>query len=343
MTLSNWAPIAYRLVVGIPASLRWWKGHLDLLALVVALTVVSVVATPDWPDTLWDRLRMGESGDVPVRESVSTTIRNLGLVVGGVIALIIAGWRGWVADQQALAAQQQADTAERSLIDERLQNGAAMLGSNLLSVRLAGIYALRRVAEERPAEYHQQVMRSLCAFVRHPATDGSVTTAGGRREDVEVAVRTISSCHENQMETDAACGLDLHGADLRWAMLQSVNLSSARVPSHLLDMDLHLVPPLDMAEKARFANLSGANLAGASLANARLRRALFIGADLTGANLEGADVSGAQFAGGSESPARGLTQAQLDSARADAGDPPVLDGVLDADTGKALVWRVGPL
>ena len=43
-----------------------------------------------------------------------------------------------------------------------------MLGSELLSVRLGGIHALVRIAEEHRSEYHIQIMELLCAFVRHP-------------------------------------------------------------------------------------------------------------------------------------------------------------------------------
>ena len=51
-----------------------------------------------------------------------------------------------------------------------------MLGSDVLSVRLGGIYALQSLAEERPRQYCVQNMRLLCMFVRHPT----------KHEDVEV-------------------------------------------------------------------------------------------------------------------------------------------------------------
>ncbi len=50
-------------------------------------------------------------------------------------------------------------------------------------------------------------------------------------------------------------------------------------------------------------------------------------------------MSGTKFAVKDYRPARGLTQAQLDQARADPDNPPKLDGVEDAVTGKQLVWR----
>ena len=79
----------------------------------------------------------------PGRESGSTTIRNVSLVIGGVIAIGLASWRSWVAQCQANAALKQAETAERGLLNERYQKGAEMLGSKVLTVRLGGIYALQ--------------------------------------------------------------------------------------------------------------------------------------------------------------------------------------------------------
>ena len=102
-------------------------------------------------------------------ESLSTTVRNLGLVIAGAIALPLAIWR-------SIVAQRQASTAQRDLLNQRYQQGAEMLGSEVLTVRLGGIYALQRLAEEHPKQYHIQIMRLLCAFMRHPIT--------GEREDI---------------------------------------------------------------------------------------------------------------------------------------------------------------
>ena len=107
----------------------------------------------------WGWLSGGESG--------STTIRNIALVAAGVFTLLLAIWRGVVANRQA-------NTAQQGLLNERYQKGAAMLGSEVLSVRLGGIYALQRLAEESPGQYHIQIMRLFCAFVRLPTRDQSL-------------------------------------------------------------------------------------------------------------------------------------------------------------------------
>ena len=139
-------------------SVTFWFAVVAAILLVSGL-VASVVFC-DWLEAFWDWLNDGESG--------SATIRNLGLVLAAIIALPLAIWRGIVADKQASAAQRQAetgleqtDTAQRSLLNERYQRGAEMLGSDVLSVRLGGIYALERLAKESPCEYHVQIMKAF--------------------------------------------------------------------------------------------------------------------------------------------------------------------------------------
>ena len=43
-----------------------------------------------------------------------------------------------------------------------------MLGREVLTAHLGGIYTLARLAREHPADYHTQIMHLLCAFARNP-------------------------------------------------------------------------------------------------------------------------------------------------------------------------------
>ena len=97
-------------------SIAWAMIILGMLAAGVVFSVV-----------LWDWLRP-ESQSF---ESNGTTIRNIALVIGGAIALVFAVWRSGIA-------QRQSDIAQQGLLNERYQKGAEMLGSEVLSVRLAG-------------------------------------------------------------------------------------------------------------------------------------------------------------------------------------------------------------
>ena len=307
-----------------------------------------------------DWLQTGPDG----LESGSTTLRNLSLVVAALIALPLAIWRSKVAERQA-------DAAHQSVRNERYQKGAEVLGSDVLTVRLGGIYALQRLAEEHPEQYHVQIMRLLCDSARHPIADeGSKTElrAGAQRrlrQDVQAAMTAISTCHakESELERTAGFQLDLHDAQLADAYLAFANLSHADLSDANLSRARIWVGNLSHAKlwdaelsRARLfsanlshadlwkADLSGATLWSANLSEAKLRAANLSGADLSGAKLGAANLSGAQLStDDGESPATGLTQVQLDQAHADSDCPPVLDGLVDAQTGEPLVWRGKPL
>lgn len=122
-------------------------------------------------------------------------------------------------------------------------------------------------------------------------------------------------------------GANLSGADLRGAKLREARLGAA----DLTEANLGGVG----------ADLSGADLDGANLTGANLGNA-----NLAGTNLDGADLTGADFSrdylSEDPSPALGLTQQQLDQARADPSTPPILDGTLDSETDEPLLWKSHP-
>ena len=357
----------------------------------------------------WDWLSGGGSG--------SETIRNIGLVAAGLIALPLAIWR-------AIVAERQANTAQQGLLNERYQNGAAMLGNKVLSVRLGGIYALQRLAEDHPEQYHIQIMRLFCAFVRLPTRDQSLKsgqveiepgTLLGIRQDVDAVMQAIGSRAKSRiaLERKDSFRLDLRGALLPQAQLLNADLSAARFHhsnlsgANIANTDLSdaffnyanlsraefrngnftrtrlfhanlkcaILQDTDLSMgDFNYANLSGANLrqaklpgayfqeaivTGAGLEDANLSGAHFLDANLCGARLVKADLSGAnfldanlnkanisdanltgvEFSNGGRQKAKGLTQAQLDEARADPNNPPILTGVHDAESAEPLVWH----
>ena len=158
----------------------------------IATTLFIVVIEVCLVFALWDWL----SDD----ESASATIRNVGLVIAGSVALPLAIWRALVADRQAAAAQRQADSARRSMLNERYQKGAEMLGSEVLSVRTGGIYTLQRLSEKYPSSYHVQVMRLFCAFVRHPTKDKKIEFHPESDEEQDEQIRTLRADVQDTMQ-----------------------------------------------------------------------------------------------------------------------------------------------
>ena len=269
--------------------LRFAESRLaTLLVLFLIGAVVFVLVTWDWQQT------------TPLdRESGSTTIRNLGLVIGGVLAAFLAIWRSRVAERQANAAHRQVRTAHESLLNERYKQGAEMLGNDVLAVRLGGIYALESLATEHADRYHLPVTRLLSAFVRHPTLDerSKMRTDGTRkprpREDVEAAIRSIAVCQARRLSvTDEPLpNLSLHNAHLSGANLRSAQLSRTLFD----DADLscaHL-----QAAILTHSQFHRTNMITADLDNTDLTEASFIDTKLSEARFGFAEASHARFVG----------------------------------------------
>ena len=292
-------------------------------ACVVALTVTVC---------FWGWLRSGGQ----VEAANSETLQNVGLMIAGIVALIFAAWRAHVAGLQADAAQRQAETAERSVLNDNYRRATEMLGSDVHAVRMGGINSLQDLAEQYPDLYHIRVMRQLCLFVRHPpefegqpitfmddlelgeaygASNAQDYVAAGTmetwtiREDIQAAVDSITACHAKNLDVETRHNywIDLHGADLR-----GIDLS---------DRDLSRAPECD--EWAPF-NRSMVRVMWTDMRGVKLHHANLICTNLTGVNL---------------SHASGLTQGILDDACADVRRPPVLASAFDVLTGNALAWN----
>ena len=212
-----------------------------------------------------------------------------------------------------------------------------MLGSSTLAVRLGGIYALQQLATEHPDQYHIQVMRLLCAFIKNPTKDEvldqPVVIEGDLmppriREDAQNALFAIGkrSWNQIQIENEEEFQVNLHGANLMGADLRRANLDRAILThAKLTDADLEEASArevwlvgadltganLDIASftgsicrQAKFSRVyaSGAyfdeaDLEGTIWNNANLEGSLLSYATLRGANLDGAQLTGANLTG----------------------------------------------
>ena len=252
----------------------------------------------------------------PAIKSNGEALRNYALFVAAAIGLPLAVWRSCVAHKQANLQSKQADTAERGHNNERYQKGADMLGSDVMTTRMGGVYALERVAQEHPHEYHVQIMKLLCAFLQHRVKDGGEEAEAESKElrlDLNAAAQAIGECRRRLAEMgrlediEGGLLLDLRGANLSRANLSGTNLSGANLlrarlrGARLWDANLSGAEfPLANLWEANLsranlhrANCSGANLLSAVLHCANLSHARLWGANLSGAHLQGADCSDA--------------------------------------------------
>lgn len=144
------------------------------------------------------------------------------------------------------------------------------------------------------------------AWAEAPSETAGPIVGQSERDVIAARVRAGAPCP----------GCDLFQIDLSYQAIGGRDFSGAR----LRQSDLSLAT----ADRARFhgANMSLANLFGgrfssADFSDANLDRAILVGGYFGGARFDGAALAGANISGAEMESARGLTQAQLDSACGD--------------------------
>ena len=311
---------------------RVWVPALPAIA--VAIAIASSVA-------YWDWLRGYDNGVPPMDlESPGTTIRNLALGVAGFLALVVAVWRGYVANRQA-------ETAEQQLLNDRYQKATEMLGSEIATVRLGGIHQLQRLANENAEQFHVPVLQSLCAFVCEPPIPVGDESVGGRGlfshvpPDIRAALEAMqdrSRPGRRDFEIKAGYRPDLRGAKLPGIDLIGMDLSGTQLDDAYLTGAA--MNGCYLVESSMWnIDLSNAELEDAILCDADLFLADLQGVDFTEADLAGANVTGARFSDEGQNPARGLTQLQIGTAMAERGSEPDLAGVFDVETEEPVIWN----
>ena len=319
--MSRWIAARFEQMRTCTKKVWGWfvSDGLFVFVLAIFFVILGVLLWPNWSN-IW-KWAEGSNSEV---------LRNLALVLLGVIGLPLAIWRSIVAHRQTQASLRQAQISERGLLNERYQKGAEMLGSETLATRMGGIYALKRLAQEHPNEYHLQIMDLLCAFIRHPIhteknskddtinknLDTSFEAGNSKRPpDIDAALMAIMQRGDKQIGIEDQerkkkfWFFDLTGANLSGLVMVSANFS--------------------------YAQLSGANLSKAVLLLTDLSHA-----DLSKANLSGVSILSANLSNSDLSGVTGLTQDELDKAHIQKySDLPILEGAVCGNTGEPLVWR----
>ena len=171
---------------------------------VIALVIAGALSGMYWRD--WT-----DSDAAPTVEFV----RNMVLIVGAALALPLAIWRGYVAEQQVKAAQE-------SVAAQRFQAAAQMLGHDLNAVRLGAVYTLTDLGRQDPSAFHVDTARVLAAFVRYPHNQKStvieeISLPLGRvvREDVYTALTALVTRGSQAIRAERRQGyrINLEGQD----------------------------------------------------------------------------------------------------------------------------------
>lgn len=260
-----------------PVGLSWW-----VVVLAAAIVVIAVTGATEW--------LLAEADHATDRGAARVDAIKTGLGVGagtaGIFALLLAVRRQ--IHQEHTAADTVLDATEKR-VTELYTKAADQLGSGNAAVRLAGLYALARLADNH-VDQAETVLNVICAYLRMPhggpSPDDSPEPANHRESDLQEAqvrltAQRILSDHVTPLFRDPiwAGMVDLTGADVAGIDLDFADLSSARLDGATLSRaSLH------------YADLSGASLAEADLSHAYLAGADLKDADLTDANLTHANL-----------------------------------------------------
>lgn len=241
--------------------------------------------------------------------------------LGGIYGVILAARRLRAFEKQVAVVQQQAQTAEKNLFNDRLGRAIETLGREDRFIRISALRLLESLAkdsEQAGEEDNKRLILGIIhgficnrAFLMRDKETGEFVNPKGnaqKRHDISTAIKTLFGLVDD-LETRKKyplIALDFRNIDLWEADLQGVNVSKtvfrdtflqgAKLKdANLMNADLQGTDLRDADLQDAYlwrANLEDsklgyANLQGANLSDARLR-----GADLSSANLRGADLAG---------------------------------------------------
>jgi hypothetical protein len=270
----------------------WWAWALACLVGVAALAAI-ILAVWKLPSVMY--------GDV-TQASPDARLQ----AASGFRTAFVAGLAGLAALGSLAMASRTYRLTQQGQITDRYTKAVEQLGSDKLDVRLGGIYALERIANDSKRD-HLTVVEVLSTFVREhidsvaslaelaekgplrgapyrnpkPTTDvrAALTVLGRLPHRPDIIRADLSDDAEfagaNLMRMNLS-GFTFIAANLRQADLQRVNLQGA-------NLFLASLQGANVDE----ANLQGANLDGAILHRAQLERAKLQGANLYEAELRG--------------------------------------------------------
>lgn len=251
----------------------------------------------------WKAIFLWWSGTAKPHES----LRNLGLIVAAVAGVGLGTWRSIVAADQAR-------TTHQGHITDRFSKAVEHLGSDNVTSRIGGIYALKRIAKDSMERDHISVMDVLTNFIRyspHMEKQREALLSAQRRDfydvrikddpefayeneqpaaprliecpDIIAAIETIRTRSEIQKTFEAQQDYfpSLKNADFSYLLLNDVDLSGFRLDG----------------VNFKDANITGINLMNVDLSGYDLVGIDFSGAILSGINLSDSDLEGANLSG----------------------------------------------
>ncbi|AKB33256.1 Pentapeptide repeat family protein [Methanosarcina siciliae HI350] len=187
-------------------------------------------------------------------------------------------------------ARKSLEFAQEGQITERFtravdQLGAIdQLGNPAIEIRLGGIYALERIANESEKDYWP-IMEILTAYIRKNSSTEDLRLSGQNKVSLDIqAILYVISRRKNCFNNGESIPLNLRGTCLQNADIHSAHLEDANLEGANLN-----------CANLEGANLNCANLEGANLYRINLNRAYIENANLYCAYLKEAYLNWTHF------------------------------------------------
>ena len=170
------------------------------------------------------------------------------------------------------------------LFNERLERGVDLLTNKDVKMRRAGVFVLGNLAKKATTENRKRIMQIIHDFI---VTDSQANYAkekegkymGGRREDIENAVKTVIALAQPHKIGRKKISFEVSFKEVDLRMLDFSGLKTKPRITFALSL-------------LSGANFRDAKLNGASFRGAELKETIFEGAKLNEANFEGTQLSG---------------------------------------------------
>ncbi len=265
-----------------------------MLAAAIAVALTTFVITT-WLLTIASHAAPGTAQATARLDAVRTGLAA-GAGAGAAVGLMLAFRRQH--HQEIATLLTDLDATERR-ITELYTKAVEQLGNDKAPVRLGGLYALERLAQDNPGQ-RSTIVNVICAYLRMPFT---LAAPGSKPAPADT---------ENAVEPAIETGMTTAAAVDAWRQEKQVRLAAQRILSEHLREQAAAQQPADSSH-GRFwpgmrLDLTGATLIDLSLANSVVASAVFGGATFSGdaefgeatfsgsARFDGATFSGsAQF------------------------------------------------
>ena len=133
-------------------------------------------------------------------------VRDVVLMLVGILGLGFAVWRISIANRQASASEGQLFSTWEAALNEQFKVGIELLGNQMVTVRTGGVHVLSTLARTNPEEYHVRVMDIFGGFLkwppRMPSASGGVGPIDFDSPDLVAAIEAINNRTDKQKEIE---------------------------------------------------------------------------------------------------------------------------------------------